>query len=160
MRVDCDGDAVLLQAQPHGPTCHTGTTSCFFTTAVQAGEDVTDLPEDDGPRPVPGAALDRVLQIIEDRKAGRGMTNRDGKSYVRSLLDRGAPTIGEKVVEEAAELAAALTDESDERVANEAADLIFHALVGLSHRDMDLQAVADVLAARFGVSGIDEKASR
>ena len=152
LRVDCDADALLVLADPAGPTCHTGTTSCFFRRVE--GE------EDDGPNAIDPAGLARVFSVVLDRKAGRGMTNREGKSYVRSLLDAGAEKIGRKVSEEAGELAEALASETDDRVANEAADLIFHALVGLAHRDLDLSAVAEVFATRFGVSGIDEKNAR
>ncbi len=158
VRVDCDADALLVTARPAGPTCHTGTTSCFFRRVV--GDDPHDLPRDDGPRPGPGVAFERVLAVIEDRKAGRGLTNADGKSYVRSLLDAGTAKIARKIAEEAGELNEAIASESDERVASEAADLFFHALVGLSHRGLDLRHVAEVFDARFGVSGIDEKQSR
>lgn len=158
MRVDCDRDAVLITAKPAGPTCHTGTTSCFFSR--MEGDDARNLPADDGPAGFDPAALGPVFATIEDRKAGRGMTNADGKSYVRSLLDAGADKIGRKIVEEAGELVEAIGNESDERVASEAADLIFHAMVGLSHRGLDLSAVGRVFAARFGISGIDEKNAR
>ena len=158
VRVDCDADAILVRANPRGPTCHTGTTSCFFRRVE--GDDATALPADDGPSPDPGAMLSRVFGVIEDRKAGRGMTNADGKSYVRSLLDKGPPKLAEKITEEAAELSQAIADESDDRVASEAADLIFHAMVGLAYREIDLSAVADVFAQRFGLSGIDEKQAR
>ncbi len=154
LRTDCDRDALLVQALPQGPTCHTGTTSCFFRPLSDAG------PEDDGPAEVPGSMFARVFGVVLDRKAGRGATNRDGKSYVRSLLDKGVEKIGAKVHEEAGELVDALRNESAERVASEAADLFFHAMVGLAHRDVGLRAVADVFARRFGLSGIDEKAAR
>ncbi len=160
LRVDCDGDAVLVEALPRGPTCHTGRTSCFFKLVAEHGRLVTQMSEDDGPVVLPAVVLQQVLATIVERKAGRGMTNREGNSYVRSLLDRGAPRIGAKIEEEAGELAGALANESDERVANETADVLFHALVGLAYRDLDLRAVARVLASRFGISGIDEKASR
>lgn len=156
VRVDCDGDALLVMAHPNGPTCHTGRTSCFFTPL----DGLDRAPPDDGPSPRPDATLAQVFATILERKAGRGTTNPEGKSYVRSLLEKGTPKINAKIEEEASELAAALSGESDERVASEAADLIFHALVGLASRDVDLQAVAKVFEARFGTSGIDEKASR
>ena len=82
------------------------------------------------------------------------------KSYTKSLLEKGAPKIGEKLREEAGELAEALANESDERVASEAADLLYHAMVGLQLRGLTLRDVAEALAGRFGVSGHDEKASR
>ena len=113
---------------------------------------------DDGPSPA--RALDQLWQTILDRKAGRGMTNAAGKSYVRSLLDKGPLKIDEKLREEAAELGYALCDESSERVASEAADLLFHALIGLAARELSPADVAAVLRARHGLSGIDEKAQR
>jgi len=158
VRVDCDADALLVTAVPHGPTCHTGATSCFFRRVE--GSDASDLPSDDGPTAADAVTLQRVFEVILERKAGKGMTNREGKSYVRSLLDAGADKIGRKIDEEAAELTAAIASESDERVASETADLMFHAMVGLAHRGLGLDAVARVFAARFGTSGVDEKNAR
>lgn len=151
LRTDCDRDALLVQALPHGPTCHTGTTSCFFAPVLPEAD------EDDGPR---GNMVDRVFGVILERKAGHGATNEDGKSYVRSLLDKGVEKIASKITEEAGELIDALRGETPERVASEAADLVFHAMVGLAARDVGWSDVAAVFAKRFGVSGIDEKASR
>ena len=74
------------------------------------------------------------------------MTNADGKSYVRSLLDAGPAKIDAKLREEAGELGDALMRESDERVLSEAADLLFHALVGLAARDLSIADVAAVAA--------------
>jgi phosphoribosyl-AMP cyclohydrolase / phosphoribosyl-ATP pyrophosphohydrolase len=172
LRVDCDGDALLVRALPAGPTCHTGATSCFFrrvegdgAQASAAGASRTPsaceaLPSDDGPPPGPDPTLAHVFAAILERQAGRGMTNAEGGSYVRRLLDQGAAKINAKITEEAAELAQAIAGESDERVASEAAGLVFHALVGLAHRGLHLHDVARVLAGRFGHSGIDEKAGR
>jgi phosphoribosyl-AMP cyclohydrolase / phosphoribosyl-ATP pyrophosphohydrolase len=145
--VDCDGDALLVHAAPRGPTCHTGAASCFFTPVLAAG----------GP---PTAALERVFAEVRARQAGRGMTNAEGKSYVRTLLAGGAPAISAKLREEAGELAEALAGDDREHVAREAADLVFHALVALAHADLDLADVARVLAGRLGRSGVDEKAAR
>jgi phosphoribosyl-ATP pyrophosphohydrolase/phosphoribosyl-AMP cyclohydrolase len=158
LRVDCDGDALLVRALPVGPTCHTGATSCFFRRVE--GERADALPVDDGPPPGPDPTLERVFEVILERKAGRGTTHAEGGSYVRNLLERGAPKINAKISEEAAELTQAIEGESDERVASEAADLVFHAMVGLAHRGLSLHDVARVLASRFGRSGIDEKAGR
>jgi phosphoribosyl-ATP pyrophosphohydrolase/phosphoribosyl-AMP cyclohydrolase len=164
LRVDCDGDALLVRADPRGPTCHTGASSCFFRPVVAAPEpgpgetSAWSIGEaDDGPS---RSALVETFATILARQRGEGMTQREGKSYVRSLLDHGVGRINEKIREEAEELCAALEDESDDRVASETADLLFHALVGLAHRGVDLGAIAKVLRARHGRSGIDEKASR
>ncbi|PRQ05944.1 Phosphoribosyl-ATP pyrophosphatase [Enhygromyxa salina] len=166
IRVDCDGDALLVQAVPRGPTCHTGTTSCFFKTvelppagAAEPVEPVEIAGEDDGPAPTP-SAIDSLWQTILDRKAGRGLTNREGKSYVRTLLDGGVERINAKLVEEAGELCDALASETDARVLNEAADLLFHALVGLAARELEPAQVAAVIRERHGLSGVDEKAQR
>ena len=158
VRVDCDGDALLVRAHPVGPTCHTGTTSCFFRH-VDASESAT-LHADDGPPPPTDDMLERVFATVLQRKAGGGTTQAEGKSYVRSLLQGGAEKISAKIREEADELCRAIAGETADRVAAEAADLLFHALVGLAHRDVHLREVSAVLAQRFGRSGIDEKASR
>lgn len=158
LRVDCDGDALLVRAHPAGPTCHTGAASCFFRRVE--GRDAQALPSDDGPPPGADPTFERVFAVVLERQAGRGMTNAEGGSYVRRLLERGAPEINAKIAEEAGELCAAIEGESEERVASEAADLLFHAMVGLAHRGVHLRDVARVLADRFGHSGIDEKASR
>ena len=155
MRVDCDGDALLIHAKPAGPTCHTGASSCFYTQVDLESHAVSG--EDDGPRM---GELDALWQTILARKAGRGMTNADGKSYVRSRLDAGPTKIDAKLREEAGELGDAIVGESDERVLSEAADLLFHALVGLAARDLSIADVAAVLRKRHGQSGIDEKARR
>lgn len=151
VRTDCDRDALLVHAVPRGPTCHTGTTSCFFAPV---------LPEaagDDGPH---GNAVERVFEVILDRKSGRGATNKEGKSYVRSLLDKGVGKIASKITEEAGEMIEAMRGEAPDRVVSEAADLVFHAMVGLASRDVRWSDVTAEFAKRFGLSGIDEKDSR
>ena len=155
VRVDCDGDALLIHAKPAGPTCHTGASSCFYKCVDLDSQSLAG--EDDGPRI---REIDALWQTILARKAGQGMTNAEGKSYVRSLLDAGPAKIDAKLREEAAELGEALLHESDERVASEAADLLFHALVGLAARGLSLADVDAVLRKRHGTSGIDEKATR
>lgn len=158
LRVDCDADALLVRADPRGPTCHTGKPSCFFRPV--AGDDAAALLVDEGPPVGVSAMFARVFQTILDRQAGRGMTHREGRSYVASLLARGIEKIASKITEEADELVEALRSEDDERVASEAADLMFHAMVGLAARGVHLREVAEVFARRFGTSGIDEKAAR
>lgn len=146
--VDCDRDALLVHAEPRGPTCHTGAASCFFTPVLGAHE------------PAPSAVFERLFAEIRERQAGRGITSATGKSYVRGLMDGGVPAIAAKLHEEAAELAEALAGDDRGHIAREAADLLFHALVGLAHRDVDLADLAEVLARRMGRSGVDEKAAR
>ncbi len=158
LATDCDSDALLVLAKPRGPTCHTGRPACFYQ---QIGEDgLREQPL--GLRPIQSIeeTLKTVFATILARKQGLGVTSPTGNSYVRSLLTKGAGKIGEKLREEADELADALASEADERVDNEAADLLFHLMVGLALRDRSPEDVAACLAARHGVSGIDEKASR
>jgi phosphoribosyl-ATP pyrophosphohydrolase/phosphoribosyl-AMP cyclohydrolase len=155
LRIDCDGDAVLVQATPAGPTCHTGASSCFFRAPVDDA-----LVVDDGPAASIDARLARVFATVLARKAGLGLTSAQGRSYVRELLAAGPQKIGAKLREEADELARAIASETDDRVVAEAADLVFHAMVALAGRDLGLADVAAALDGRHGTSGIDEKAGR
>lgn len=134
---DCDGDALLLSVDPEGPTCHTGRQSCFF--------EPTD----------PAPYLVQLERVIAERASSTSE-----RSYTRSLLEGGAAEIGKKLREEADELGRAVASEARERVAAEAADLLFHMLVGLRSREVSLHEVLAELARRAGVSGHAEKASR
>lgn len=140
LRTDCDRDAILVRATPAGPTCHTGATSCFFTDA------------DDAP---PATILDQLERTIAARRASTAE-----KSYTKSLFDKGMPKILEKIAEEAGELAAELPSGPEDKVVHEAADLLFHVMVGLAARDIPLARIEAELARRFGTSGHVEKASR
>ncbi len=135
VRLDCDQDAILYLGTPHGPTCHTGTESCF------SGE----------PRPL----LLKLEAALEARKTSSGE-----KSYTKSLYEGGAARIGVKLREEADELARAVDGETDERVASEAADVVYHLMVALRHRNIPVRAVLAELDRRFGTSGHEEKANR
>jgi phosphoribosyl-AMP cyclohydrolase / phosphoribosyl-ATP pyrophosphohydrolase len=148
IHADCDADALLLLVDPAGPTCHTGSPSCFFRRVGPDGA-LADSPRD------ATVFLPELEREIEARKASSA-----DKSYTRHLLDGGADRIGAKIREEAGELAAALAGESDDRVAGEAADVLYHALVGLASRGVPLRAVVQKLADRAGTSGLEEKARR
>ncbi|HKY35620.1 MAG TPA: bifunctional phosphoribosyl-AMP cyclohydrolase/phosphoribosyl-ATP diphosphatase HisIE [Polyangiaceae bacterium] len=145
---DCDADTLLLSVLPIGPSCHTGRPACFFRR-VDVGGGLTDMPSETTP------FLSELGEVLESRKHSSAE-----KSYTKSLLDGGADKIGAKIREEAGELAAALANESDERVLAEAADVLFHAMVGLTKRGLTLRQVIEVLSARSGLSGHAEKASR
>jgi phosphoribosyl-ATP pyrophosphohydrolase/phosphoribosyl-AMP cyclohydrolase len=145
---DCDADAVLYLASPAGPSCHTGRDTCFFRRVTTEG--VEDSPDQHG-RP--------TLLALEGALAQRAASTAD-KSYTKSLLVKGASKIGEKIREEADEVSVAIADESDEAVASEAADVLYHLMVGLLFRKVPLRRVQEVLGARFGVSGHVEKAAR
>jgi phosphoribosyl-ATP pyrophosphohydrolase/phosphoribosyl-AMP cyclohydrolase len=155
IRIDCDGDALLVTAEPAGPTCHTGKPSCFFRALGEAG-----LAADEGPTVAPDAVLARLFAVVLARKGGHGATQAEGRSYVRELLASGTAKVESKLREEADELARALASETKARVAAEAADLLFHTLVALVARDVELREVTAVLAGRHGTSGLDEKAAR
>jgi phosphoribosyl-ATP pyrophosphohydrolase len=101
------------------------------------------------------AILDRLYEIVSARRDERP----DG-SYVVTLLDGGWPAIAEKIREEAEEVVVAGRDESDEALAHEAADLIFHLWVLLASRGVEPGAVFGELARRFGIGGLVEKAAR
>lgn len=102
-----------------------------------------------------GEALESLERVVALRKGGDA-----NRSYTSRLLAGGVPTIGGKVTEEAGELVQAAAGESDDHVVAEAADLVYHMLVLLAARDLPFSRVEDELARRFGVSGLDEKASR
>jgi phosphoribosyl-AMP cyclohydrolase / phosphoribosyl-ATP pyrophosphohydrolase len=146
LRIDCDLDAILVRAKPAGPTCHTGTTACFFHR--------DDGPDDDG---VPAVT---VLQQLARTLEARRDSSTTEKSYTKSLLDKGMPKILEKIAEESGELAAELPAGDEAKVVYETADLIFHVMVGLTARNIPITRVLDELARRFGTSGHTEKAAR
>ncbi len=147
--VDCDADCLIYMVDPDGPSCHTGRQACFFVQLDEHGVRHERVSEHAGP------TFDRLWHALEARRDQSG-----DKSYTRSLLDKGAPKIAEKLREEGDELARAVESEDQERVVSEAADVIYHTLVGLLFRRVTLRDVASELARRFGVSGHDEKAAR
>ncbi len=145
---DCDADALLYLVDPAGPTCHTGKPSCFFRRVDAAG-----AAEEDG---VDAVAF---LEALEREIASRKRSTAE-KSYTRHLLDGGPARIGAKIREEAGELVQAIASETDDRVASEAADVIYHLMVGLASRGVSMRAVIGELARRAGQSGHEEKARR
>ena len=145
---DCDADAVLYLAAPAGPSCHTGRDTCFFQRVTADGVEPSERQHG---RP--------TLLALEGALRERAASTAD-KSYTKSLLVKGAAKIGEKIREEADEVSVAIAEESDEAVAGEAADVLYHLMVGLLFRKIPLRRVQEVLGARFGVSGHVEKASR
>ena len=114
LRVDCDGDTLLALVEPAGPACHTGERTCFHRGELEPGAPYETLPR------------------WSARSSSARSSARPG-SYTVELLDDPA-RIGEKVMEEAEEVARAAREESDERVDEEAADLLYHLLVLLRSR--------------------------
>ena len=128
LRLDCDGDALLALVEPAGPACHTGERTCFFTGELEP--------------PAPHEALPGLERTLVARAA-----ERPEGSYTVQLLDDPA-LIGEKVQEEAEEVARAAREETDDRVDNEAADVLYHLTVLLHSRGRRLADAAAVLLAR------------
>jgi len=128
LRLDCDGDALLALVEPAGPACHTGARTCFHHGDMEPAAPHEALP-----------ALERTLRARQ--------AERPEGSYTVDLLDDPALT-GAKVEEEAEEVARAAREESDERVDEEAADLLYHLAVLLRGRDRALGDAGAVLAAR------------
>jgi phosphoribosyl-ATP pyrophosphohydrolase/phosphoribosyl-AMP cyclohydrolase len=144
LSLDCDSDALLLQVEPIGPTCHRGTRSCF---------DPDGAPPE---RTTQGMAwLETLWAVIASRAA-----EPPAGSYTAGLLDGGVDAVARKVTEEATEVLIAAKDDASAEtagadrsatrhaLAGEAADLVFHALVLLAERDVRPSALIDVLRAR------------
>ncbi len=125
--VDCDQDTILIKAQPDGPTCHTGADTCFFEKNEGKASFLNYLQK----------------QIIRDRK-----NNPSESSYTSKLFKRGINKIAQKVGEEAVELVIEAKDSNDDLFKGEAADLLFHYLILLEQRGMDLDDIVEVLKAR------------
>jgi phosphoribosyl-ATP pyrophosphohydrolase/phosphoribosyl-AMP cyclohydrolase len=124
LRVDCDNDAVLALVEPAGPACHTGERTCFHRGDTASA---------------PHEALPALERTIEER--------RGGDSYTGKLL-AGELDVGAKVEEEAEEVVRAAREETDDRVADEAADVLYHLTVLLHGRDLELARAAEVLNGR------------
>lgn len=139
-QTDCDGDAILLTAEPAGPTCHAGTRSCFDASA--AGEPAV--------QPQGFAWLETLWSTIADRAA-----TRPPGSYTARLLEGGVDAVARKVAEEATEVvlaakddAAASSDETHAALTGELADLLYHVLVLAAERDTPPSAIIEQLRRR------------
>lgn len=131
MSCDCDGDALLVQVEPEGPTCHTGSPSCFAETLWGQGQE-------------PGS-LARLEGVVALRKSSRPQG-----SYTITLLDSGLPRVAQKVGEEAVETVVASLSQGRERVIEESADLLYHLLVLWSATGVRLEEVQGELERRAG----------
>lgn len=126
IRADCDGDALLYVAEPAGPACHTGRRSCFG----------------DG-SPTLAGVLDELQALVRERRAA----DPDG-SYTARLHAKGLDHVLKKIGEEATEVVLAAKAESDERLASEAADLLFHLVVAFEQRGVPFARAFEVLTER------------
>ena len=123
IRADCDADTLLITARPQGPTCHTGSTSCFGAA--------------------PGQFLDALDALVAQRER-----ERPAGSYTTTLFDKGTRRIAQKVGEEGVETALAGVAQGDEELLGESADLLFHLIVLLRARGLSLGDAVAVLEQR------------
>lgn len=126
IKLDCDSDTFLIQAKPFGPTCHTGTETCWAEENNQNFGFLTTLET-----------------IIEERK-----NNLSQESYVASLFKKGINKIAQKVGEEAVEVIIEAKDSDDNLFLNECADLLFHYLILLKAKGLQLNDVVNILKFR------------
>jgi phosphoribosyl-ATP pyrophosphohydrolase/phosphoribosyl-AMP cyclohydrolase len=150
LAIDCDGDALLVTADPTGPTCHRGTRSCFDPEAATLGT---------ATQPQTASQGFAWLESLWATVAERASTRPEG-SYTTSLLEGGVDAAGRKVTEEATEVLMAAKDDDTaqkrgvdrtatrDALAGETADLLFHALVLLAERELPPVAVIETLKAR------------
>ena len=127
---DCDSDSLLIRARQEGPTCHLGLDTCFDTEA----------------KVIPELAF---LADLEKVIAARDEERPEG-SYTTRLLEAGVKRIAQKVGEEGVETALAAAAGGDEEVLNESADLLYHLLVLLRSRQLELGSLVEVLKIRHG----------
>ena len=125
-RADCDRDTLLLVVEPEGPACHTGSRTCFGETS-----------------PTAAGMLEELARVVQQRAAAPV-----DASYTARLLAKGPGHVLKKIGEEATEVVLAASGESDERLAAESADLLFHLLVALQQRGVSVASVMDELRRR------------
>src|SRR6056297_1930127 len=129
---DCDKDTILIGAKPEGPTCHTGNISCFFNKIYTAEEkDCHQI-------------LEKLERIVQDRKK-----NMPEDSYTTSLFNKGIDKIAQKVGEEAVEVVIASKNSDDAELIYETADLLYHLIVLLTERSIELKDIKKELFNRF-----------
>jgi phosphoribosyl-ATP pyrophosphohydrolase/phosphoribosyl-AMP cyclohydrolase len=130
---DCDGDTLLLQVNPDGPACHTGSISCFYRT-LSANQDLKKGNAD---------ILYKLVKLLEDRRE-----NPKEGSYTNYLFEKGVDKICKKIGEEAAETIIAAKNNDPTELTYEASDLIYHLLVLLNNQDVALDSIYEELTKR------------
>jgi len=148
--LDCDADTLVFKIEQKGVACHTGRKSCFFTSVTQEKVILDKEVDTDAIYGV----VDTLYHTILERKSSGSE-----KSWTKKLLNN-KELLFKKIREEADELCVAIDREEDGQVIYEAADLLYHALVGLGSREISPDRVKQELARRFGTGGIEEKAAR
>ncbi|KAL5701259.1 hypothetical protein ACHQM5_026614 [Ranunculus cassubicifolius] len=154
--IDCDRDSIIYLGKPDGPTCHTGSDTCYYSS-------VNDFLKDPEVKENSRLALTTLYElesIISQRKAEISGSENGKPSWTKKLL-LDQKLLCSKIREEAGELCQTLEENEDKsRAAAEAADLIFHSMVLLKNKDVKMEEVMEVLRRRFSQSGIEEKNSR
>lgn len=129
IQLDCDNDTLLIKANPQGPCCHTGSTSCFNEETSKG-----------------------FLYALE-QNIGERIDGNDEKSYTNQLYKRGINKVAQKVGEEAVELVIEAKDDNADLFKNEAADLLYHFLILLKAKNITFEEIEEVLAGRSDKSG-------
>ncbi len=156
IRFDCDNDCLLIKIEQQGAACHTGQRSCFYRVWDGEIRETADKLVDAASLYARQDILEALYNIVQERKQlGDGE-----KSYVKSLFDKGLDKILGKIGEEATETAIAGKGGDREEIIYEVADLFFHVVVLLGFYDLPPERIYAELRRRFGLSGIEEKASR
>ncbi len=145
IRPDCDQDTLLIRVEPCGPACHTGARTCFDTAVANRESEVWNRIDVNEANPNRLGLLDELYSLIETRQHERPVG-----SYTTRLFDEGLKKILAKVEEEAEETVRAGREESDQRVVEESADLLYHLLVLLVQRGVKLDRIREELARRRG----------
>jgi phosphoribosyl-ATP pyrophosphohydrolase/phosphoribosyl-AMP cyclohydrolase len=135
MKVDCDNDTLLIQANPIGPTCHTGTDTCWCEENTPSYGFLSKLEN-------------TIAKRVAISKIDPELRHDDMKSYVVSLFDKGINKVAQKVGEEAVEVVIEAKDNNDDLFLNESADLLFHYLMLLQAKGYRLNDVVSILKAR------------
>jgi phosphoribosyl-ATP pyrophosphohydrolase/phosphoribosyl-AMP cyclohydrolase len=130
-RADCDRDTLLIVVEPTGPACHTGVRTCFGEVS-----------------PTAAGMLEELARVVAERAAAP-----PGESYTARLLAKGPDQVLKKIGEEATEVVLAARVQSDERLAEESADLLYHLLVALHQRGLPIARVMDELRKRRSGTG-------
>ncbi|MDP3267269.1 MAG: bifunctional phosphoribosyl-AMP cyclohydrolase/phosphoribosyl-ATP diphosphatase HisIE [Sulfuricurvum sp.] len=149
--LDCDNDTLLIMVRQEGVACHTGRKSCFFTD-IESGETIS-IPQIDTVSTY--GIIDELYHTILSRKNADPDT-----SWTAKLLSKGDNAILKKVVEEAGEFSFAVKDNDEDEIIYECADLVYHVLVALGHKNISPDRIKQELVRRFGMSGIAEKNAR
>ncbi|GMH11386.1 hypothetical protein Nepgr_013227 [Nepenthes gracilis] len=153
--LDCDRDSVIYLGKPDGPTCHTGAETCYYTSVFNS----LQHPEVEENK-FPVSTLYSLESTISQRKAEISSQDVGKPSWTQKLLLNGS-LLCSKIREEADELCRTLENMEDKsRAASEMADVLYHAMVLLALRDVNMEEVMQVLRRRFNKSGIEEKMSR